>query len=194
MPRAGLSREAVTSIAVELVDASPRGFDELTLAAVAAKAGVAVPSLYKHVGSLAELRRGVTLVAVNELLRRTSAAAVGRSGPDALRALAHAIRDFAHERPGLYAASQAATPTNRDDPESVALDRASAETVGVAVAALRGFGIPEGRTIDAARVVRSAIHGFVALEAAGGFGLPDSVDGSFDAMLDVLIAGLSALH
>ncbi|MDP9028475.1 MAG: TetR family transcriptional regulator, partial [Actinomycetota bacterium] len=72
MPRAGLSRVAVTDIAVALVDSAPNGFAGLTLAAVAARAGVAVPSLYKHIGSLAELRRAVALVGLSELLRRSS--------------------------------------------------------------------------------------------------------------------------
>jgi hypothetical protein len=40
---------------------------------------------------------------------------------------------------------------------------------------------------------RSAIHGFVALEAGGGFGMPDDVDRSFEALLDMLVAGVRAL-
>ena len=193
MPRAGLSREAVTALAVELVDATPEGFHDLTLAAVAARAGVAVPSLYKHVGSLAELRRSVTLVAVTELGRRSVAATVGRSGTEAVRALGHAIRDFARERPGLYAASQAAVPTHLDDPVSAELDRASGDVVEFAMAVLQGFAIPGDRIVDATRALRASIHGFVALEAGGGFGMPDDVDRSFDALLDVLVAGLGAL-
>ena len=193
MPRAGLSPEAVTALAVDLVDATPDGFHDLTLAAVAARAGVAVPSLYKHVGSLAELRRSVTLVAVTELGRRSVAATVGRSGPEAVRSLGHAIRDFAHERPGLYAASQAAVPTHLDDPLSASLDRASGDVVGFAMSVLRGFDIPDDRIVDATRALRASIHGFVALEAGGGFGMPADIDHSFDALLDVLVAGLGAL-
>jgi AcrR family transcriptional regulator len=193
VPRAGLSREAVTALAVELVDSAPDGWHDLTLAAVAARAGVAVPSLYKHVGSLGELRRSVTLVAVTELGRRSVAATVGRSGADAVRALGHAIRTFAHERPGLYAASQAAVPTHLDDPVSAELDRATGDVVGFAMSVLQGFEIPEGGIVDATRTLRAAIHGFVALEAAGGFGMPDDVDRSFDALLEVLVVGLGAL-
>ncbi|MBE9940881.1 TetR family transcriptional regulator, partial [Cellulosimicrobium cellulans] len=57
MARVGLSHDAVVRIALDLVDAGgPTGFADLTLAKVAAQAGVATPSLYKHVGSLAALR------------------------------------------------------------------------------------------------------------------------------------------
>jgi len=36
------------------------------------------------------------------------------------------------------------------------------------------------------------MHGFVALEAAGGFGLPQSVDGSYHRLVDALDAALAA--
>ncbi|WP_415803326.1 TetR/AcrR family transcriptional regulator, partial [Isoptericola cucumis] len=109
MPRAGLSRDAVVGIALDLVDAGgPRGLADLTLAKVAATAGVATPSLYKHVGSLAALRRHVAVVTLEEMAATSAAATVGRSGPDALRALAGAWRDYAREHPGRYAATQLA--------------------------------------------------------------------------------------
>ena len=191
MPRAGLSREAVTDLAVELVDSTPDGFATLTLAAVAGRAGVAVPSLYKHVGSLADLRRSVALVGLTELLRRSSAATVGRAGEDALRALGREIRAFAGEHPGLYAATQIAPAL--DDPASLALAQTAGDLVAVVGAVLRGFGLPDSRTIDAVRVTRASIHGFVELEAHGGFGMPDDVDRSFEALLDVLVAGIQAM-
>jgi AcrR family transcriptional regulator len=189
VPRAGLSRAAVTDIAVELID-SPEGFANLTLAAVAARAAVAVPSLYKHVGSLAELRRAVALVGLQELLRRSSAVTVGVAREEALRALGREIRAFAREHPGLYAATQVAP--NLDDPAALALAQTAADTVAVVAAVLRGFGLPDTRTVDAVRATRASIHGFIELEAHGGFGMPDDVDRSFEALLDVLVAGVAS--
>jgi len=191
VPRAGLSRAAVTDIAVELVDSAPDGFAGLTLAAVAARAGVAVPSLYKHIGSLAELRRAVAFVGLSELLRRSSAATVGVAGPDALRALGRELRAYASEHPGLYAATQVAP--DLDDPAALALAQVASDTVAVVGAVLRGFGLPEERTVDAVRATRAAIHGFVDLEAHSGFGMPDDIDRSFEALLDVLVAGIVQL-
>jgi AcrR family transcriptional regulator len=186
VPRAGLSRTAVTEIAVRIVDDS--GIDGMSLAAVAAEAGVAVPSLYKHIGSLADLRRAVAVVALRELTRRAAAATVGRSGEDALRALGHAIRAFATERPGLYAATQVAPHADdAGDSEQLA---AAADAVEIVAAVLRGFGLPEAMLVPAVRTVRSAVHGFVDLSAHAGFGLPDDLDRSFDTLLDVLVAGL----
>ncbi|KGM16595.1 hypothetical protein N867_18195, partial [Actinotalea fermentans ATCC 43279 = JCM 9966 = DSM 3133] len=67
MPRAGLNRAAVVDLAQAVADeAGPGGFDGLTLAAVAARAGVAVPSLYKHVDGLVDLRRELAWRAATE--------------------------------------------------------------------------------------------------------------------------------
>lgn len=192
MPRAGLSPEAVVRIALDLVDdGGPTGFADLTLAKVAAAAGVATPSLYKHVGSLAALRREVAVQTVQDLAARLVDATVGRSGPDALRALAGAMRDYAHAHPGRYAAVQVAP--DPADPDAGALAAAAARTVDVIAAALRGFDLPEERSVDAVRAVRAGVHGFVTLELGGGFRLPQDRDRSFDVLVGMLVAGVAAL-
>lgn len=192
VPRAGLSRQAVTEVALTVVDAGgPSGFDRLTLASVAASAGVAVPSLYKHVSSLGDLRRLVGIASIAELTQVLASATIGRSGPEALRSAADAVRAYARAHPGRYAATQVAADLgNADDVE---LARAGAETIAVLAAALRGFDLPEASTVDAIRMLRSAVHGFVVLELGGGFGLPDDLDRTFDLLVDGVIAGIAAL-
>lgn len=192
MPRAGLSRDAVVRIALDLVDAGgPTGFTDLTLAKVAAEAGVAPPSLYKHVESLAALRREVAVLTVQDLTARLVDATVGRSGPDAVRALAGAMRDYAHAYPGRYAAVQVAP--DPEDPESAGLAAAAGRTVEVIAAALRGFDLPQERSVDAVRAVRAVVHGFVTLELGGGFRMPQDRDRSFDVLVGMLVAGVAAL-
>ena len=192
MPRAGLSRASVTEVALAVVDGGgPGGFERLTLAAVAANAGVAVPSLYKHVSSLDDLRRLVAIESATELARVLAGATIGRSGAEALRSAADAVRGFAHAHPGRYAATQVAA--RLDDPNDAELARRAGESVAVLAAALRGFDLPEASTVDAIRMLRSAIHGFVVLELGGGFGLPDDLDRSFRLLVDGVIAGIAAL-
>jgi AcrR family transcriptional regulator len=192
VPRAGLSPDAVVRLAVEVVDAGgTTGFADLTLAKVAAKAGVAAPSLYKHVGSLADLRREVTLIAVGELTAAGTSVTVGRAGADALRALATAWRGYALDHPGRYAATQIGP--DLDAPADAALRDAAAESVQVVVAVLRGFGLPDAHLIDAVRAVRAGVHGFVTLELGGGFRMREDVDQSFTVLLDMLVAGVAAL-
>ncbi len=193
MPRVGLNRERVVDVALDVVDVGGRtGFGDLTLAAVASAAGVSTPSLYKHVASLASLRRDIAVRAVEELVRATARATVGRSGPDAIRALGHAIRDYARAHPGRYAATQVAA--DPDDPEDAPLAAAGADAVAVLGAVVAGAGVPQDRLVDAVRILRSAVHGFVTLELDLGFRLPDDLDTSFDALLDVVVAGLVTLE
>jgi AcrR family transcriptional regulator len=131
MARAGLTRERVVDLAVEVVDdGGVRGFDDLTLAAVAGRAGVAVPSLYKHVGSLEDLRCGIALRCVSELREVLVTAALGRAGSDALRSLARAYRSFAQQHPGRYLATQ------------VRYTEASSTEDGAALGLTGGFGLP----------------------------------------------------
>jgi AcrR family transcriptional regulator len=183
VPRAGLSPAAVVAAAADLADEN--GLDAVTLAAVAGAVGVRTPSLYNHVGGLDDVRRGVALTALREIGDALRDAAVGRAGDDALTAMAHAYRSYAREHPGRYAATQRAPAA--DDAE---LSAAGARAVDVLLAILRGYGMDGDDAIHAARAVRSALHGFVALETGGGFGISVDLDESFDRMVAALARGL----
>ena len=184
MARAGVTPQRVESVAAAVADED--GWEALTLAAVAGRLGVSVPSLYKHVDGIAGVRRGLTIRAVSELAQRLVEAAVGRSGPDALGPVAHAYREFAREHPGLYAATIVA-PTLGDDEHHAASDR----VLMPVLAMIDGYGVPADEAIDAARALRATLHGFVSLELAGGFGLPVDVDTSFRRTVASLDRSLS---
>jgi AcrR family transcriptional regulator len=185
MPRAGLTPQRVVEEAGAVADAA--GLERLTLAAVADRFGVAIPSLYKHVNGLDGLRRDLAVLAVRELTAALSRAAVGRAGRDALHAMAGAYRAYAGAHPGRYAASVRA-PASGDAEHLAAAD----DALAVFRAVLAGYGITGPDAIDAIRGLRAAMHGFVALEAAGGFGLPQSVDASYHRLVDALDAALTA--
>ncbi len=163
MARAGLSPEAVVDAAATLADADG-GLDQLTLARVAAAVGVRTPSLYSHVAGLGDLRRRLALRGARELAEALRDAAVGKARGDALRAAADALRAYALAHPGTYAAAQRAPEPN--DAEAVA---AASAAVDVFISLLAGYGLEGEDAIHATRAVRSAIHGFVAIEAGGGF-------------------------
>jgi AcrR family transcriptional regulator len=185
MPRAGLTPQRVVQEAGAVADAS--GLDRLTLAAVADRFGVAIPSLYKHVNGLDGLRRDLAVLAVRELTAALSRATVGRAGRDALYAMAGAYRAYATAHPGRYAASVRAPAPGDAEHLAVADD-----ALAVFRAVLAGYGIAGPAAIDAIRGLRAAMHGFVALEAAGGFAMPQSVDGSYRRLVDALDAALTA--
>jgi len=180
MPRSGLDTGSVVAAAAALADAD--GLEAVTLAKVAAQLGVKSPSLYVHVDGLPGLRRRIAALGARELTTRLQAAVAGRSGRDALAAVADAYRAYAIERPGVYAATQRA--------ENVADDEAAAALLDVVLAVLRGYALDADAAFHAARVVRSALHGFVSLEAGGGFGIPLDLDESFNLLVATLDRGL----
>lgn len=161
------------------------GWPQLTLAGLATRLGVRQPSLYKHIDSLDGLRRGISLVAKRELRDVIARAAVGKAGPDALVAVCLAYREWVHAHPGRYSATVRAPAA--DDLED---QEAGADVVAVVVDVLAGFGLDDERAVDAVRAVRSAVHGFVVLEASGGFGLPRDLDTSFAFLVEALVVGL----
>jgi AcrR family transcriptional regulator len=185
MPRAGLSPERVVAEAAAVADAG--GYDQLTLAAVAERFGVALPSLYKHVRGLDGLKRELAVLGVRELADVLAAAAMGRSQREALVHVADAYRHFARTRPGLYAATVRA-PAADDEEHSAMVQRA----LDVTFAVMRSYGLEGADAVHAIRALRAAMHGFVTLEAGGGFGLPEDVDESYRRMIDAFDSALVA--
>ncbi|GAB3606127.1 TetR/AcrR family transcriptional regulator [Conyzicola nivalis] len=157
------------------------GIAGLSFAALADRLGVKVPSLYKHVASLDAVRQSISVRAKNDMADAIGAAAIGRSRGEAVRALSLAYRAWAGAHPGRYETTlRAAIP---GDPADV---RAGSRAVEVIFSALAGYDLSREATIDATRMLRSTLHGFVALEAAGGFMLPLDVDASFESILGAL--------
>ncbi|HYM83548.1 MAG TPA: TetR-like C-terminal domain-containing protein [Candidatus Dormibacteraeota bacterium] len=191
MPRAGLTRAVVVAAAADLADEI--GFEQLTLAALAARLGVAVPSLYKHIDGLDALRREIGLLALVQLGSTLQAAlappepfaAPSAGTAAALASVALAYRRFALERPGRYASTVRAAPA-ADAELAAASDRVLRPVLEV----LSARGLEGDDAIDATRTLRAALHGFAALEAAGGFGLPRDVDRSFERLVTTLDRGL----
>ena len=178
--------------------------------------------------------------AIRELTEVMARATVGRSGADAVGALARALRGWALEHPGRGPSATVAPPRRGavaevaevagaagvgelagaagaarcgfgfgggrrggngcGDPSGFGEVVPEVEAVAEAVAAeaalevifdaLAGFGLEGGDAIDATRALRPLLHGFVSLEAAGGFGMPDDVDRSFDRLVDAFIRAL----
>ena len=185
MPRQGLDAERVVEEAVRIADAE--GLEAVTLARVAAALGVRAPSLYNHLAGREALLRAITLRGLRELGDAVRRAAVGRARVDALEALAHAYRVYAHAHPGSYAATLAPFPAS--DAE---LQRAGDDVVAVIAAIVAGWGLEGDQAIHTVRTIRSALRGYVTIELAGGFRKPVDRDRSFEQLVATLVAGLEA--
>ena len=112
----------------------------------------------------------------------------GRSAGDALVAGAQAMRRYAVEHPGRYAAGNAALVSGPDDP----LLLASRRVIDSWSAMLRGYRLDPAQEIHALRALRSAVHGFAVLEATGSFQIDTDVEESFTWLLGFLDQGLRA--
>lgn len=183
MPRAGLTPDRVADQAEAITEEA--GIDGLSLVAVAERLGVRVPSLYKHIEGLGALRVTLATRAKVGLADALSEAVLGTDGEDPIRILARTYRAWAKSHPGTYPLTlRGAIEGDVDD------ERASARLAAIVSEVLALSDAAPGRAIDDTRAVRAALHGFVALENAGGFGLPRSVDVSFDRLIDGVVLAL----
>jgi AcrR family transcriptional regulator len=184
MPRAGLDRDAVLDAASTLADAE--GLEAVTLARLAERLGVKPPSLYKHVASADGIRRGLAVRGLREANRRLQEATVGKARDEALLALARAYWKFARDHPGLHAASlRAPLPQEKD------VVAAGEAMIGTVLAVLAGYGVKGDDALHATRGLRAIIHGFVSLDAAGGFKLALDLDESFARLLSAFAGDLA---
>jgi AcrR family transcriptional regulator len=179
MARAGITAERLTEAAAELADEV--GFDNVTISALARRFGVADASLYSHVRNVRDLRTRVAIRAARDFADVLAPAVAGRSGPAALAAFADAYRGFALAHPGRYAATNVQLPA-----EVVAGSPGHLKLIEYTAAMLRGFPLAEPDRTDAVRLLRSTFHGFVAIEAANGFGHPREVATSWRRAITAL--------
>src|SRR5215203_6981484 len=127
------------------------------------------------------MRRLLCLHSLDELADIVTSSAVGVARGDALRSCAAAYRGYARGAPGRYATTIAA-PREGDDDHA----RVASRVLHPLLALIASYGLDDFEQIDAARFVRSSLHGFVTLEQAGGFGLPQDVDESFRQLVAAL--------
>jgi AcrR family transcriptional regulator len=184
VPRVGLTGDDVVASAAGLADEI--GFHGITMGLLADRLGVRAPSLYKHVGGLADVQHRLATLAMTELGEVIRDAVAGRAGRDALAAMLAALRGYVGAHPGRYAATVGAEFTGPDDP----LLAAGTRVINSIAAVLRGYGIGEAEMNHAIRTIRSTMHGFAMLEASGGFQWDADPEESFEWMISFIDRGL----
>jgi AcrR family transcriptional regulator len=184
VPRAGLDTASVVASAAAVADEV--GFGALSMGLVAERLGVRTPSLYKHVVNLADLNRRIAVLALNELGDAVRDAIQGRSGSDALGAMARAIRDYVIKHPGRYAATVGVPGGDAGDP----LESAGIRVINSMAAVLHGYDIAPQELNHALRTLRSLLHGFATLQAANGFQWDDDAEESFTWLIAFTDRGL----
>lgn len=183
-PRKNIDLERVVQTAIEI--ANEQGYEAVTLALVAEKLEIRVPSLYNHVAGLPGLRYQMRLWGTKQLTDQLRRAAVGKAGKDAILSVAKAYRAFAQQYPGIYAMTLRAP--NADETE---LAIVAAEVLDIVIAVLQPYGLSDDDMLHAVRGFRSISHGFVDLDTAGGFGMALDKDESFRRLVEAFIQGMA---
>ncbi|GAA0335253.1 TetR/AcrR family transcriptional regulator [Bacillus carboniphilus] len=184
-PRRGLDIEIILEAATEMAD--QEGLEAITLATLAKKLNIKPPSLYNHVEGLPGLRKKLAIYGLEQLLEELTKSAVGRSGDDAVRALAISYVSFSRKHPGLYEATLMAPD------EDVDHQKAASAIVDLIVNVLRAYELEGEQSLHVVRGLRSILHGFSSLEQKGGFGLPLDLDKSLHLLINTFLAGVHQL-
>ncbi|MEI6102233.1 MAG: WHG domain-containing protein [Eubacteriales bacterium] len=183
MQQRTLDRRAILLAAATLAEET--GIENLTLSGLAESLGVKSPSLYNHIGGLNDLFTGLAELGLTRFGATIRDAAVGKSKEDALIAIARAYRRFASENPELYKCIMKLPALDRDSlQESVdALER-------ILLMVLEPYQMGKPDEIHMSRIWKSAIHGFISLEASGFFKSEYDIEESFDRMIRCILTGM----
>jgi hypothetical protein len=143
----------------------------------------------EKIATIPQMRNILAVKGYRGLRRRIADDVEGKSGPDALRAMADAMRNFALEQPGLSAATfrnaESASPDWQE---------ASAELFQIAHQVFAQVNLESEQAHQALRILRSFVRGFVISEMAASFFVePSEYQQAFDQGIDVFICGLPAL-
>lgn len=185
--KAGLGRESVISAAAKI--ANEQGLEALSMKRLAAQLGVQPPSLYNHIGSLAELKRELMLSGWRELEQRMLRSAAGIGGWEAFRAMCREFYRFAVGNCGVFNAML--WYNKYSDSEAMA---ATGELFTYFYRTMAGLNISRDTSEHLMRTIRGFLEGFALLVNNGAFGHSASIDESFELSLEVLIAGMKTLE
>jgi AcrR family transcriptional regulator len=162
MSRIRLDRTIIFSTSAEL--AEEVGLENITLLKLANKLGVKTPSLYNHINGLKDMYIGLAKLGLERLGDVVRNAAVGKSNDEAIASIAYEYRKFAKQCPELYKAIIKSPELNNSE-----IKEAAHIPVQIMCKVLEGYKYSEEDAMHITRGLRSTMHGFVSLEAAGFF-------------------------
>jgi AcrR family transcriptional regulator len=176
-------RAALVRAAIELLEES--GKTELSLRAVARRAGVSPAAPYRHYADREALASAVAAVGYHELAERLAAAHPSPSTPEQLASVAIAYVQFALERPALFRI-MFGEPCDRDNDERVAATAAVSQYVRAIVE--RTF--PQADPDALATAIWALVHGLACLHLDGKLdsSTPSVMAERVTAAIDALLA------
>ena len=174
-------RAALVHAAMELLEES--GETDLSLRAVARRAGVSPAAPYRHYPDREALVSAVAALGYRELAERLAAAHPSPSTPEQLANVAIAYVQFALERPALFRI-MFGEPCDRDNDERVAATAA----VSAYVRSIAQRTFPQADAEALSTAIWALVHGLAFLYLDGKLDTPTS-----SAVADRITAAIQAL-
>jgi AcrR family transcriptional regulator len=181
-------RAALVRAAVELLEAD--GTTELSLRAVARRAGVAPSAPYRHYADRDALISAVAAVGYQDLGASLAAAHPAPSTPDDLAAIAVAYVRFALRRPALFRV-MFGEPCDRDSADRLAATQA----ISAYVSAIVREAFPGADPDALGTAVWALVHGLAFLHLDGKLGASDpaAVDARVSAAVHAALTASAAM-
>lgn len=187
MARAGLDKKIVIETTAKL--ANEVGLDHISLKLVAKELGVQTPSLYNHIESLDDLKKGLMLYGWRQLEENLLLSVVGVSGYDALREMCYAFFEYATSNPGVF---NAMLWYNKFQDEETL--NATKKLFVVLFKIMGTLNISDESINHLIRTFRGFLEGYALLVNNGAFGNPISIKESFELSVEVMLAGIKTLE
>ena len=158
------------------------GPDALTLGALATRAGIKPPSLYKHFADRAAVLKAVEIEVLHELEAWLRAETVGATPKARLLAMARAYRAWGKDKPNRYRTIYSGDAFNDEQIRAACLF--SAQPL---FEELRSAGVSDTRLLPLSRTLVAFMHGFTLMEIGNAFNLGGNVDEAFESSLETIL-------
>jgi AcrR family transcriptional regulator len=180
-----LTKKEIVDAAIVLLERE--GESALGVNRVARELGIQPPSIYNHIAGNEALRLAVAVEGYRQTFTFVVHQVTGVAEPLlALVTAAHALRSFAKAHPRLYSITTT-NPFRLDHLEFAQLLNAAVEFYA---GLLKPFNLSPNDVVHTVRIFQSAIHGFIQAEHVGLFVLSQSVDESYERLINTLLDGL----
>ncbi|MBD2071343.1 TetR/AcrR family transcriptional regulator [Leptolyngbya sp. FACHB-671] len=176
-----LTEKDIVDAAIALLERE--GEPALGVNRVARELGIQPPSLYNHIAGNEALRLAVAVEGYRRTAEFVTQQVADIEEPTlALKTVAHALRSFAKSYPRLYAVTTT-NPFKLDHPEFAQYLTSAVEFY---TTLLKPFDLCADDIVHTIRILLASIHGFIQAEQVGLFVFSQSVDESYERMINTL--------
>lgn len=144
---------------------------------------------FGKVDTIPQMKQALAIAGYQGLQRHIEKAVAGKTGADAVRAMAHAMRSFALGSPGLAVASF--RDPDVDNPE---YQKAAGQLAQTVLRIFAEAGVTDEAAKHAIRILKSLVRGFVLGEMSAPVARPIDYQKSYVFAVEMFVRGLNELQ